>query len=182
LMENGEVEVIRIGHRSARDVRITTHVCLVARALGAGGAVICGEAANDVVESVRKVAEKWGGTFGARCEKSWKKAILGAKKEGRTVVHLTMYGEMLDAKIAEVRQNKKIAVVVGAEQVPGEVYGLADYNISVTGQPHSEVAALALFLDRYFGGQELGGAFKNAHVRVIPTARGKRVEETNIKE
>src|SRR3990167_3613102 len=182
MMEDGDVEVLRIGHRSARDVRITTHVCLVARALGAGCAVICGEAANDVVESVRKVAEKWGGGFGARCEKSCKKALQGAKKDGRTIVHLTMYGEPVQEKIEEIRARKKLAVVVGAEQVPGEVYGLADYNISITGQPHSEVAALALFLDMYFGGQELECTFKNAHVRVVPTARGKRVEETNIKE
>ncbi|MDO8339677.1 MAG: tRNA (cytidine(56)-2'-O)-methyltransferase [Candidatus Burarchaeum sp.] len=180
-MEGKDVEVIRIGHRSARDVRITTHVCLVARALGAGSAVICGEAANDVVESVRKVAEKWGGEFTARTGKTWKKALQGAKNEGRTIVHLTMYGEPVDAKIEEIRRSGKLAVVVGAEQVPGEVYGLADYNVSVTGQPHSEVAALALFLDRYFEGREMGTAFKNARVRVVPMARGKRVEETNIK-
>jgi len=29
------LEVLRLGHRPARDKRITTHVCLTARALGA---------------------------------------------------------------------------------------------------------------------------------------------------
>jgi len=174
-MAEGEVLVIRIGHRSARDVRITTHVCLVARALGAEGAVVCGEAANDVVESVRKIGGRWGGAFAARYEKSWRKAITDAKKEGFKIVHLTMYGERVREKMGEVQNAGKIAVVVGAEQVPGEVYQLADYNISVTSQPHSEVAALAVFLDRYFGGAELEREFRGAKLKIVPSARGKKV-------
>ncbi|VVC03432.1 tRNA (cytidine(56)-2'-O)-methyltransferase [Candidatus Burarchaeum australiense] len=180
-MEEGHVQVIRIGHRSARDVRMTTHVCLVARAFGADSAVICGEPANDVVESVRKVAENWGGRFAARYEPSWKKAVLEAKKRGEAIAHLTMYGEPVEEKMGEIRKRGKVTVVVGAELVPGEMYGLADYNISVTTQPHSEVAALAVFLDRYFGGKELGAEFKGARLRIVPSAKGKRVEETNIK-
>jgi tRNA (cytidine56-2'-O)-methyltransferase len=170
-----EVLVIRIGHRSARDVRITTHVCLVSRALGATSAVICGESANDVVESVRKIGEHWGGEFGARYEKSWRKAITDAKKAGYKVVHLTMYGERVQEKMGEIRGAGKIAVIVGAEQVPGEVYELADYNISVTSQPHSEVAALAVFLDRYFEGAELEREFRGAKLKIIPSAREKKV-------
>jgi tRNA (cytidine56-2'-O)-methyltransferase len=29
------VKVLRLGHRKKRDVRLTTHICLAARALGA---------------------------------------------------------------------------------------------------------------------------------------------------
>ena len=177
-MAEGEVHLIRIGHRSARDVRITTHVCLVARALGAGSAVVCGEAANDIVESVRKISEAWGGPFSARYEKAWRKAIMDAKKAGYTLVHLTMYGERVQDKIEEVRKaakGGKLAVIVGAEQVPGEVYHLADFNVAVTNQPHSEVAALAIFLDKYFKGSELDAEFRGAKLKIVPSARGKKV-------
>ncbi|MCL2143761.1 MAG: tRNA (cytidine(56)-2'-O)-methyltransferase, partial [Methanomassiliicoccaceae archaeon] len=37
-------------------------------------------------------------------------------------------------------------VIVGAEKVPPEVYERSDHNISVGNQPHSEIAALSIFL------------------------------------
>jgi tRNA (cytidine56-2'-O)-methyltransferase len=70
-----------------------------------------------------------------------------------------------------------ILVVVGAEKVPGEVFGLADYNIAVTGQPHSEISSLAVFLDRLFQGKELFAAFPGARIRVVPSRDGKVTEE-----
>jgi tRNA (cytidine56-2'-O)-methyltransferase len=99
--------------------------------------------------------------------KSWK---------GKTV-HLTMYGESLNDKIGELRKEKDLLIIVGAEKVPSEVYRNADFNISVSGQPHSEVAALAVFLDRLFEGKELGKKFPGARLRIVPQAHGKQIEE-----
>ena len=61
--------------------------------------------------------------------------------------------------------------------MPPEIYALADSNIAVSSQPHSEVAALAVFLHEYFDGKELEKKFKNAKIRVVPQERGKKVEE-----
>ncbi|MEM4232772.1 MAG: tRNA (cytidine(56)-2'-O)-methyltransferase, partial [Thermoplasmata archaeon] len=61
-----------------------------------------------------------------------------------------------------------------AEKVPREVYDLADMNVSVGNQPHSEVAALAIFLDRYSGGKVLERDFGGA-LTVVPNPRGKTV-------
>jgi tRNA (cytidine56-2'-O)-methyltransferase len=61
--------------------------------------------------------------------------------------------------------------------VPGELYGLADYNIGVTGQPHSEISSLAVFLDHIFSGSELECEFPGAVIRVIPSSQGKHTEE-----
>ena len=36
-------------------------------------------------------------------------------------------------------------IVVGAEKVPREIYELADYNVAVGSQPHSEVSAWAYY-------------------------------------
>jgi tRNA (cytidine56-2'-O)-methyltransferase len=54
---------------------------------------------------------------------------------------------------------------------------MADFNVAVTGQPHSEISSLALFLDHYFSGQELGKEFPGARIRIIPSKAGKQTEE-----
>jgi tRNA (cytidine56-2'-O)-methyltransferase len=94
------------------------------------------------------------------------------------VVHLTMYGLNLPDVIKDIRPSDKILVIVGAEKVPGDIYGLADYNVAVTGQPHSEISSLALFLDHFFSGTELHNEFPGAQIRIIPSKAGKRTEET----
>ncbi|HZD43741.1 MAG TPA: tRNA (cytidine(56)-2'-O)-methyltransferase, partial [Methanomicrobiales archaeon] len=141
-----EVYVLRLGHRPLRDQRVTTHVGLTARAFGADGMYLAAEDAG-VVKSLDDVTARWGGTFSVRDKVRWKRCIEEWKKEGGTVVHLTMYGIPFQQVIPDLRTCEKVLVVVGAEKVPGEVYGLADYNLSVTGQPHSEISSLAVFLD-----------------------------------
>ena len=60
------------------------------------------------------------------------------------------------------------------EKVPAEVYQRADFNVSVGNQPHSEIAALAIFLDRFTEGKAL---YEDRHgkMTVIPNERGKTV-------
>lgn len=171
-----EVFVLRIGHRPERDQRVTTHVGLTARALGARGMLLAARDAG-VVASIRDVVERWGGDFLVQDQVSWKKCIRDWKAGGGAVVHLTMYGEGLKCHEEALRGKDRLLVVVGAEKVPGEVYGLADFNISVTGQPHSEISSLAVFLDRLFGGSELDAVFPGARIRVIPSSCGKETEE-----
>ena len=91
-------------------------------------------------------------------------------------VHLTMYGTHIDEGIPKVKADvrNKMLIVVGAEKVPPEVYQWADYNIGVGNQPHSEVAALAVFLDRYQDRQSLQKDFEGK-TTVIPCERGKNV-------
>ena len=67
--------------------------------------------------------------------------------------------------------------MVGAQKGPAPIYGLADANIAVTGQPHSEIAALALFLHELFEGKELHKKFPHAEMEISPQARGKKVLE-----
>lgn len=174
------VDVLRLGHRIGRDERTTTHVCLVSRAFGASSCIVTGESAEQTVESVRRVSERWGGEFEAVYSKGWKPAVNSWKKKfpkGK-IVHLTMYGERVQDKTKEIAKlNVPLLVIVGGEKVPYEIYQMADYNISVTSQPHSEVAALAVFLDRVFEGKELEKKFGNAKIRVTPSARGKIILE-----
>jgi tRNA (cytidine56-2'-O)-methyltransferase len=166
--------ILRIGHRPERDQRVTTHVGLSSRALGASGMDL---AADDqkVADSITNVAHRFGGTYFCENNVKWKSCINNFKQNGGKVIHLTMYGLRLQDVISEIRTEKKILVVVGAEKVPGNMYELANYNVAVANQPHSEISALALFLDHLYDGAELELVFPDAELGVLPTAIGKTV-------
>jgi len=169
------IKILRLGHRLGRDDRISTHCGLVGRALGADEIIYTGELGNEMLDSIKKISQRWGGKFKVSFEASHKKVIEKHKKNKFFVVHLTMYGLPMQNNITKIRKKKNILVVVGGEKVPGEVYALADMNIGVTNQPHSEVGALAVFLHDYFQGKELGKRFNKSKIRVIPQERGKKV-------
>jgi tRNA (cytidine56-2'-O)-methyltransferase len=163
------IVVLRLGHRPKRDQRVTTHVALTARALGADEMWV--STPDDGLErTVRSVVDRFGGKFKIRTGVDWRKAVKRWKGE---VVHLTMYGESLSKALPTVKA-KKLMIVVGAEKVPREVYDLADRNVSVGNQPHSEVAALAIFLDRYSCGKALEKGFGGG-LTIVPNPRGKTV-------
>jgi tRNA (cytidine56-2'-O)-methyltransferase len=168
------VVVLRIGHRPERDKRITTHVGLVARAFGASEMLLTGRDAN-IEESLADAARRWGGNFALRSGVSWKGEVIRWKEGGGAVVHLTMYGSNLPDVMDEISHcEKDLLVAVGAEKVPAEMYQLADWNVAVGNQPHSEVAALAVFLDRLFMGRELEEDYAGG-LKIVPSARGKQV-------
>lgn len=167
--------MLRLGHRPQRDKRVTTHVGLTARAFGASRLRIA-EADAGVVRSLASVASRFGGAFDVEAGTGWKRPLKEWKAAGGQVVHLTMYGRPLREAVPDIlRRGADVLVVVGAEKVPGELYDLADENVAVGNQPHSEVAALALFLDRLRGGDWEDAGFPDAKMRVLPSARGKRV-------
>ena len=163
--------VLRLGHRHVRDARITTHVCLTARALGANKVILSGEKDDKILGSVRDIASRFGGNFKISYEKNWRKIIreFPGKK-----AHLTMYGMPVQKKINSIKKHKDLLVIVGGEKVPWDVYEMADYNVAVGNQPHSEVAALAIFLHDYFEGKELSREFTGADINVIPQELGKK--------
>ncbi len=170
------IDVLRIGHRFDRDKRITTHVCLVARAYGADHITIISEEPDThILRTVEGVVKRWGGNFSVDFDNSWKKSIVAWRKahpEGK-VVHLTMYGEHISNALQKVPKDE-LLIVVGAEKVPSEIYQLADFNIAVGNQPHSEVAALATFLDRLLCGTGLDRKLVG-ELEIVPTPKGKMV-------
>ncbi|MBU2477332.1 tRNA (cytidine(56)-2'-O)-methyltransferase, partial [Candidatus Micrarchaeota archaeon] len=66
---------------------------------------------------------------------------------------------------------------VGAEKVPPQVYEKSDYNISIGNQPHSEIAALAVFLHELFEGKELNKKFSKGQIKIIPQKKGKKTKK-----
>ncbi|MDV3277852.1 MAG: tRNA (cytidine(56)-2'-O)-methyltransferase [Nitrososphaerales archaeon] len=170
------IKVLRVGQRYVRDDRTLTHLCLVSRALGAE-AIFLDDVEKDILGTVEEVNKTWGGKFEVVVGRPWKSVLGEAKREGRKVVHLTMYGLPLQEKIAELRGLDRLLIVVGGPKVPGQVYHSADYNIAVTSQPHSEIAALAITLHEVQSGEELKRNFGKSKLRIVPSAGGKRVIE-----
>jgi tRNA (cytidine56-2'-O)-methyltransferase len=167
-----EILVLRLGHRPERDKRVTTHVALTARAFGAQG-IYVSTRDEELERSVRSVVKRFGGDFSITTGVRWKELLRSF--EG-TKVHLTMYGTHIDDALPRVlnAMTEKMLIVVGAEKVPPEVYQAATFNIGLGNQPHSEVAALAVFLDRLKQGEGLRTDFQG-QMKVIPCARGKKV-------
>jgi tRNA (cytidine56-2'-O)-methyltransferase len=174
-----EVVVLRWGHRPQRDARLTSHVALAARALGASGFVLSDIVDRKLEETVEKVTENWGGEFFFEMGKPWRRVVKDWKAKGGIVVHLTVYGENIQTspvldKICHSGRN--VLVLVGSQKVPSEFYSaeVSDFNVAVGNQPHSECAALAVFLDRFFEGEELAKGFGEAKIKVVPQKRGKK--------
>ena len=86
---------------------------------------------------------------------------------------------LVNALAVDTLMDKDILIFIGAEKVPAEIYELADFNVSVGSQPHSEVAALAIFLDRLFDGKKIEDDTLNsgAEIVIVPTEHGKETIE-----
>lgn len=173
-----EISILRLGHRLPRDERITTHVALVARAFGAMQMAYSGQKDSGLESSVSRLVSSWGGAFIVTYEKNYRAYLKNMKKAGFVIIHLTMYGLSLPEALPGLKtQNPKLLIVVGGEAVPPEIFELADFNVSVTSQPHSEVAALAILLDRLQNGKELERDFDNrfkAKLKIAPSEKGKQ--------
>ena len=167
------IEVLRIGQRVVRDDRVTTHVALVARAFGASK-IYMNEVNPEILDTINKINDTWGGKFVIEFISNWKNVII-SKKDTSKIIHLTMYGENINEIQKDIRKEEDILIVVGAEKVPREIYEHADYNVSVGNQPHSEISALAIILDRIQNGSQFEKEFENSKRVIIPSKNGKNV-------
>lgn len=169
-----DVTLLRLGHRPARDKRMSTHVCLTARAFGAKR-VVFPNLDSRVRSTVEDVVDRFGGDFDLVEDPEWRPLI---REFGGPSLHLTMYGRRHDRVLDELSAPDELLVVVGSEKVPSEVYDLVTHNVAVGNQPHSEVAALATVLARVKDTEALYAERAGAEIVVEPSEEGKRVRET----
>lgn len=120
-------------------------------------------------KTVKDVNDRFGGGFSIEKRGDWKGLIKNWEGDS---IHLTMYGKKIDEFFSE-NEVKKPLVIIGAEKVPRDVYELSDHNVSVGNQPHSEVAALAVFMDRY--NNRSVPEISEGEMVVLPSSEGKRV-------
>jgi tRNA (cytidine56-2'-O)-methyltransferase len=156
-------------------------VALTARALGASGFILSDVPDQKIKETVNKVSNNWGGEFSFKMGIPWKHVVSNWKAKGGVVVHLTAYGENIQTSDVLDRIHnsaKNVLVIVGGQKVPKDFFSkdVSDFNVSIGNQPHSECAALAVFLDRFFEGEELATVFDKARIKIIPQERGKKTD------
>lgn len=173
------LDVLRLGYRKGRDPRITTHLALVSRAMGADGFLLAGDEDKEMFDNLNSVSERFGGDL-----KTEHVSGLGHLKkhiaQGGVAVHLTMYGEPFRKAIPKIRRDRPVLIVVGGAKVPGDVYKLCQHNVAVGNQPHSEVAALALFMDAWFGESASERTFEDARLVIEGINDGKLVHDNEI--
>ena len=88
-----------------------------------------------------------------------------------------MYGKNIpdiENDLRSIFNNQDIVIIIGSEKIPPELINLSDINIAISNQPHSEVAALAILLDRLFLGQQLNLKFNDSKLNIIPQEKGKK--------
>ncbi len=171
------IVVYRYGHRKARDKRVTTHLALVARAFGANKIFIDEKDAN-LEKVIEEVKQRFGNDFEIRTGVNWKKFF---KEWDGIIVHLTMYGEKFTDVMEEIKKHDKVMVVVGSQKVPGEFYQMANFNVSIGNQPHSEISALAIFLHYMTEGKWMDKEFFGKY-KIIPQKKGKKIVENDYVE
>lgn len=134
----------------------------------------------ELEQRLTRVSEQFGGDMEVRTGVDPRGLVRSSRA---TVVHLTMYGENVagwtEDRWQALRDAPCVLVVVGSTKVPREFYEMATVNAAVGNQPHSEIAALAVFLDRLTGGEPLGRDM-GGRLAVLPQERGKLVMERRV--
>ena len=96
------VTVVRLGHRQQRDKRITSHLGLTARAMGASHFVLCGDNDPSVLATLNDVTNNFGGDFTSEHQSKPMGWLKRFSKGGGRIVHLTMYGESYDSVTSSI--------------------------------------------------------------------------------
>ena len=168
-----KIGILRLSHRHFRDQRMTTHVALSSRAFGCTSFAYTGEKDENLEKSLRDIVERWGGEFTVEYVESYRKYINNWKGQ---VVHLSMYGEDHRTTLRDLREfeEENLLIIVGGPKVPPPVYELSDYNTAIGHQPHSEIAAISVFLTDLLGSEVLYRKFPGAKVDIPPGLKAGR--------
>ena len=168
------IKILKLDHRPFRDKRITTHCALVSRAFGSNEFLYAGVCDNELEKNIINTNERWGDLgFKITYLEEPLEYVKEYKGKG-IIIHLTMYGGKILEYIQEIKKNKKeMLIIIGGPKVPGDYYELADFNISVTNQPHSEVAALAIILN-YLNPEFLEKDLFESKIEIIPNKDHKK--------
>ncbi len=171
------ITVLRLSHRAGRDPRMSTHLGLTSRVYGAKQFLLAGDKDSSVIQSLDDVKMRFGGEMESRHEASPLGFLRNFIADGGVAVHLTMYGLPYQEVIPDIPNDKPIVIVVGGAKVSREYYEMCQYNVAIGNQPHSEVAALAGFLERLNDGVSPPNNFKDGEMEIHPTERGKDLRQ-----
>lgn len=157
------ITVLSIGEKNPR---VKLNLCLTARAFGAAKIIFVGRRDANISKHISAINGTWGGIFKVDFASSVKSAVEPLTKYKS--VYLTMFGLPLKQLKYTVKTYKNILLIVTSKEYDKQVGELADFKLSITSQPHSQAAAIAIFLHEFFDGREQAMQFQNAKVKVVP--------------
>ena len=167
--------VLVIGKPSYEKV---TDLCLIARAFGASGIVFTSNDKKLAAKSqrfCRDICDKWGGSFSVSFTNSWKDYI--KSKRNYKTIYLTRYGIPIRQAEYALRTYKNMLIIVSFSEKIKELYDIADFNISITSQPHTMASSMTALLRTYYRDRELSMHFENAKYKIIPEQHGIHIDK-----
>ncbi|EQD48684.1 tRNA 2'-O-methylase [mine drainage metagenome] len=153
-------------------------LCLIARAFGASGIVFTSEDKRLESKSQRfckDICDKWGGKFSVSFTANWK-SYLREKRNYKTI-YLTRYGIPMKQMEYTIRTYKNVLAIVSFSEKIKELYTIADFNISITSQPHTTASSITALLRTYYHDRELSMHFENAKYKIIPEQHGIHIDK-----
>ncbi|MDE1832845.1 MAG: tRNA (cytidine(56)-2'-O)-methyltransferase [Candidatus Micrarchaeota archaeon] len=166
------ITVLSIGEG---DYRVRLNMCLTARAFGAAKIVFIGRRDGRISKYIARLNSKWGGMFKVDFSSNAGNTIRSFSKYKK--IYLTMFGTPLKQVEYMLKTYKNILLIVTARDWEGQLAKLTDFNVSITNQPHAQVASIAIFLHEFFNGRELAIQFQNAKYKAIPKPKGAQIRK-----
>ena len=82
----------------------------------------------ELEDTIQSVVDRFGGSFQVETGVKWRSIV---RKWSGTIIHLTMYGELIDEMIDKVPRNPEtnLLIIVGATKVPREIYDKANLKL-----------------------------------------------------
>lgn len=161
------ISVLAVGSGTHQE---SLDLCLTARAFGAAEITLVGRNDPKLLKYMNGLNKKWGGSFRVKFVKNYKDALKSASKY--TKVYLTRFGMALQSKSYILKTYKNMVLIVSTKDVSKQLHQIADYNISISTQPHCGAAAIAIFLHEFYNGRELAMHFENAKLKLVPSEHG----------
>ena len=156
-------------------------VALTARAFGASELIATQKEQKDklyITKYFKEINDDWGSSFKVSFDSNWKKLILERNNNYKTI-YLTKYGSSIKKSEYAISTYKNIMLIVSTTDNIKELYDMADFNISLTTQPHTIISSIAVFLNMYYKGRELAMHFENAKYKIIPENHGIHITKSH---
>ncbi len=155
------ISVLVIGKGSYENCK---DLALTARAFGAQSITFTTRANKKLVSYIKRTNGRWGGKFEVCFDKDWRKAIERSRNYEK--VYLTLGGIPINKIIYRIRTYKNVMLIVTLQNDERTFEGVADFNVSITNQPHSTISSVAVFLHMFYSGRELAIRFNNAKYKI----------------
>jgi tRNA (cytidine56-2'-O)-methyltransferase len=151
----------------------SVNLAQTARAFGASEIIFVAKPDPHLKRSISMLNAKWGGTFLVSFSHNYKEVVKA--KQSYKIVYLTRFGTPINKVIYSIKTYKNLLVVITTKESLPEILKIADFDVSVTTQPHSGSSALAVLLHLFYEGRELAMHFENAKYKIVPGEHGTKM-------